>query len=254
MNIDLLDATNTVILSDRFLGATGTLARSELTASGLTPGARYELAFTGAAANAGRYRIDLVDGSSPPPVPPVPVELPPSDATLFDTPVGRKVFGPVIAPGDELQIDGVLPEGPPSSIDNVIRVRITGDTLSAGTTWLAAPGRQQTVGVNVDLLDSSNTVVASDRFLGVTDGQAFSQFAITSLTPGDYQLVFTGLARLGGRYRIDLSTSAAPPGFNPIVDNPPVGVPEPGALALLLAGLTGLAATRSASGRTAMRS
>jgi hypothetical protein len=68
------------------------------------------------------------------------------------------------------------------------------------------------------------------------DGQAFSQILPVGLLPGEYTLRFTGTANLAGRYRIHLATDATAPGFEPIDDALPAGVPEPGSLAL--AGIT----------------
>lgn len=45
--------------------------------------------------------------------------------------------------------------------------------------------------------------------MGLIDGQAVSQFT-TSLLPGNYHLLFTGNAPLGGRYHIALSTPVRP--------------------------------------------
>jgi hypothetical protein len=115
---------------------------------------------------------------------------------------------------------------------------VTSGTLSAGIEWIVgAQDPRRTVGVNVDLLDAFNTVVASDSFVGIFGDQAFSQLLVTSLLSGNYTLRFTGTAVLGGRYRVHLTTDATPPGFEPINDGPAVVVPEPGSLALLLAAL-----------------
>lgn len=74
--------------------------------------------------------------------------------------------------------------------------------------------------------------MASDVFGGVSNGQAFSQFAATGLTPGRYTLVTTGTSVRGAQYQIDLSTSLTPPGI------PPIGsaVPEPATWIFMLFG------------------
>lgn len=102
-------------------------------------------------------------------------------------------------------------------------------TLGAGVTGLTGraaweistatgPG-PRLIGVNIDILDASNTLVFSDAFTGALGG-----FAISSLNgaigPGTYHLVATGTAVRDAV--LDLSISA---------------VPEPGPYALLLAGL-----------------
>ncbi len=249
VNIDLVDFTNTLIASDTFLGLVGTLATSQLTATGLIPGGRYTLITTGIAQQGGRFQIDLVDGSSPPAIPQAPVVPTSPSNAVFDTLVGEKGLSSIFASGDVLQIDGVLTES--GAITNKTKLRITANTLSAGITWLVAPGPQRTNAVNIDLLDATNNVVSSDVFMGLSSGQAFSQFVATGLSPGNYTLLFTGNALQGGRYRIDLATDPTAPAFEPIeIGVPPVDVPEPQTLMLFLFGLAGLAfATRSVTAR-----
>lgn len=249
VNIDIFDAqTNILVASDAFLGTAGALASSSLTASGLVTGGLYRLVMTGTAIQGGRYQIDLVDGASPPPLPSAPAVPTSTSQALFDTRVGAKTPGGSFAPGDELQIDGILTES--GSISDDVNLTVTSSTLSAGIAWLVAPGPLRTTGVNVDLFDANDVLVASDAFVGVTDGQAFSQFSVGSLVPGNYMLRFTGNALDGGRYRINLTTDPDAPGFVPIpLDAEPSDVPEPGSLLLLLAGVAGLVArTRAAQG------
>lgn len=250
VNIDLLDSSNAVIASDTFINTNGGLARSSLTASGLIAGAAYRLLFTGTAVGAGRYQIDLVDGSVAPPVPDLLPATPAStDHYLFDTHQGTKSGTATLGPDGTLSIDGVLANDGLSAIDDLFRFRLTGGTLSAGIEWIVClPGDPlRTVGVNVDVLDSFDTVVISDTFRGLIDGQAFSQFSQSGLPNGDYTLHFTGLgANGGGRYRIDLATNATPPAFQPIVTVPPTAVPEPQVLVLLGSGLLAMAWRRRA--------
>lgn len=234
MNIDFLDFNDTIITSDIFSGVVNGLAQSQLVASGLTVGAEYKILFTGTAVQGGRYQIDLAAGVTPPAIPKTPV-VPTSNAvSLFDTLAGDKSYG-AFASGDALLIDGILGES--GGIQNDALFDFSGGTLSAGIVWLVAPGNQRTVGVNVDLLDSTDSVVASDIFLGVVNGQAFSNFVVNGLGAGSYRLAFTGTATQGGRYRIDLGTNATAPGMTPILP----AVPEPESWALLLLGfaLTG---------------
>ena len=83
------------------------------------------------------------------------------------------------------------------------------------------------IGVNLDLFDSSNTLVASDAFAGVLGGFAHSTLA-GAIGPGTYKLVATGTGVRDSSLDVTLSFAAA--------------VPEPQAYLLMLAGL-GVAVT-----------
>lgn len=241
VNIDLVDGFNNVVSTDVFLGLDGSLARSQMTATNLVPFARYQLVFTGNAAESGRYQVDLVSGATPPPIAPVAVATPPADRAVFDTEVGSKDFGSILAPGGRLQIEGILGPEQVGALTNEIDFATTSSTLSAGITWLvSAPGDpRRLVGVNVDLLDGDGNVVSTDAFEGLFDGQAFSRFSVAGLTPGLYSLRLTGNAIQEARYRIDLETSATAPDFRPIIDDP-VAVPEPATWKLMLAAMLGV--------------
>lgn len=78
------------------------------------------------------------------------------------------------------------------------------------------------VGVNIDILDASSNVVASDTFTGVLGGFAHSSF-LGSLGPGTYTLLATGNAVRDASLDISLSFTAP--------------IPEPAAYGMLLAGL-----------------
>ncbi len=84
------------------------------------------------------------------------------------------------------------------------------------------------VGVNIDLVDAFNTVVASDTFEGVIGGFAVSTIA-GSITPGVYTLVATGNGVRESSLDATISFAGA--------------VPEPQTYALMLAGL-GIVALR----------
>lgn len=78
------------------------------------------------------------------------------------------------------------------------------------------------VGVNLDVFNAGGILVASDSGVVVANGFATSSFASTLVTPGAYKLVATGTGVRDSS--LDVTLSFAP-------------VPEPGTLAMLLAGL-----------------
>ena len=78
------------------------------------------------------------------------------------------------------------------------------------------------VGVNIDILDADNNVVASDTFTGVLGGFAHSDFSGT-LAQGTYTLVATGNAVRDASLDVSLSFLAP--------------VPEPATYGMLLGGL-----------------
>jgi hypothetical protein len=247
VNIDLFDFNNNLVATDAFQGVNGGLALSQMLATNLIAGAQYQLVFTGTALQAGRYAIALASDPALPPLPALNVVSPAADAALFDTHVGSKILGRNFVDGDQLFIDGAMPDDAIGTISNDFKFTTTASTLSAGIEWIVGDPNdpQRTIGVNVDILDANNVVVASDTFQGVFDGQAFSQILPVTLLPGTYTARFTGIANLAGRYRIHLSTDTTAPGFDPIVDLPPAAVPEPGSLALAAAALALLLARAS---------
>jgi hypothetical protein len=171
---------------------------------------------------------------------------PAADTARFDTHLGTKSLGRNLVNGDQFFIDGAMPDDALSAITNDFKFTSTSGALSAGIEWIVGDldDLQRTVGVNVDLFDAFDNVVATDLFQGLIDGQAFSQLQVASLLPGAYTLRFTGTANLGGRYRVHLTTDATAPGFEPIVEQPPVvGVPEPDSLVLAWVGLAALLAS-----------
>jgi len=82
------------------------------------------------------------------------------------------------------------------------------------------------VGVNIDILDASNTVVFSDTFAGVLAGFAHSTF-LGNIAPGIYKVVATGTGVRDSS--LDISLTFAP-------------IPEPAAIAMMIAGLLAVGA------------
>lgn len=83
------------------------------------------------------------------------------------------------------------------------------------------------VGVNIDIVDADNNVVASDTFTGVLGGFAHSAFSGT-LTQGTYAIVATGNALRDASLDVSLSFLAP--------------VPEPATYGMLLGGFAVLGA------------
>jgi hypothetical protein len=101
------------------------------------------------------------------------------------------------------------PDGPSAQLRNtvVFKAGLTGLTVSTSWVVLTATAPFRIVGVNVDLLDASDTVVKTDTFEGTLAGVAHSTLTIDGLTPGAiYRLVFTGTLVSAGSYTMTIET------------------------------------------------
>ena len=241
-NIDLFDSGNALVASDSFAGLTAGIARSSLQFGSLAAGA-YRLAVTGTAVRTGIFDVDLNAGPTLPPLANPPVAVPDTGHLTYDTIFGSKAIAAPFTVGDSLLLDGDSMETGALLNDTVIRLD-TG-TFSAGLRWVvnSASGTDaRLIGVNLDLFDPANLLVASDAFTGVEDGQALSSLVTTGLAPGTYRLRMTGTSVRGARYQLALATDATPPSVPPI--DMQVSVPAPAAWAFTFVGL-GMACLRA---------
>lgn len=118
-----------------------------------------------------------------------------------------------IAPGGEILARGLSVAG--KAVTNVIKFRPGERALRVNTSWVVgeSDAKFRLVGVNVDLLNASGTVVASDEFQGLVAGTALSTLLTDGLVPGTlYQLKITGTAVGRGSYSMDIRPlSSLPP-------------------------------------------
>lgn len=132
------------------------------------------------------------------------------------------------APEDNLSLNThvTIEPGPlTQSITFTVGAGVT--SIFGGAEWLVTPVADtgpRLVGVNIDLIDSSNVLAASDSFVGLSNGVASSTFFFAAL-PGTYRLVATGTAIRAAVLDVSLD-------FGPVA-----AVPESQTSALLLAGL-----------------
>ncbi|MEO8040025.1 MAG: PEPxxWA-CTERM sorting domain-containing protein [Betaproteobacteria bacterium] len=128
--------------------------------------------------------------------------------------------------GDTLFLD-TLVTTETGMLDQAITFTVgpTVGSFSAVAAWAvdtAAGAGPRLTGVNIDLLDSLNNVVASDTFLGILGGFAHSTFT-GSIGPGMYKLVATGTGVRTSSLDVSMTFANA--------------VPEPETYAMMLAGL-----------------
>ena len=100
-----------------------------------------------------------------------------------------------IAQGGEVLVRGLAVAG--KAVSNTAAFRPGANRLRVNTSWVVgeddAPFRL--VGVNIDLLNNSGIVIASDTFQGVVAGTATSTLVADGLVPGTrYRLRLTGTA------------------------------------------------------------
>jgi hypothetical protein len=110
-----------------------------------------------------------------------------------------------IASQGEVLVRGLSVAG--KAVSNVLKFRPGETALRVNTSWVVgeADAKFRLVGVNVDLLNASGTVIASDTFEGLVAGTALSTLLAEGLIPGTlYQLKLTGTAVGRGSYSMDI--------------------------------------------------
>jgi PEP-CTERM motif len=129
--------------------------------------------------------------------------------------------------GDNLRLNTFVTSGPGALLQSItFTVGPAVDSFIGRAAWeisSASGSGPRLIGVNIDIFDASNALVASDSFAGVLAGFALSTFD-SAIGPGTYRMVATGTAVRDASLDLTLSFIGAP-------------IPEPHALALLFAGL-----------------
>lgn len=146
------------------------------------------------------------------------------------------VATPLVA-GDTLFVDTLVANETGALNQAVTFTLSTPSFLSGAAAWqisTAGGTGPRLVGVNIDLFNASNSLVATDNAPGTLGGFAVSEIPNTPLNAGVYTLRTTGTAVRATSLDISLTVTA---------------VPEPETYALMLAGLAavGFVARRRAS-------
>lgn len=161
----------------------------------------------------------------------------PAEATtvpvFFNFLVDTATVGSPLHPGDTLFVDTLVTTEVGALQQSVTFTVAPGvDGFSGEAAWeitTAAGEGPRLIGVNVDLFDATETIVATDSFAGVLGG-----FAVSNLTgvlgPGTYELVITGTAARAASMDVSLTF---------------IGVPEPGSAPCALLSCAALSALRS---------
>lgn len=239
VNIDIRDASNAVVATDSFAGVLGNLASSTFSAN-LGPGS-YTMTATGTGIAQSLLDVALIfggtaGGGGAPVSGSVPAQgaTAPTPTVFFDQLTDTRGVTPTLGAGDTLIVDSLVTTETGALSQTVEFTLASGvDGLSGQAAWIVSPGDTgpRLIGVNIDVFDASNVLVGSDSFAGVLATFARSTFDI-DLGPGTYRLVATGTGVRDASLDIALNVGGVP------VDVP-VGVPEPGTLALLAFGIGG---------------
>jgi len=243
VNIDLINTTtNTVVASDVFGGVLAGFAHSSFSGA-ITPG-NYQLIATGTGVRDALMDIALSFTGTPPAVAAastggIPAQGPSTSTpqVFFNTLADSRTITQPIGAGETLLVDTLVPSNTGSLSQTVTFTLGAGvDGLTGSANWMistsAGPG-PRLIGLNIDILDASNTLVVSDAFAGVLDGVADSTFT-QSLNPGTYHMVITGTGIRESSLNIGLSFTGT------AVES----VPEVPTFVLLATSLLGLAAAR----------
>lgn len=137
--------------------------------------------------------------------------------------------------GDNLRLDTLVTTEVGALLQTITFTVAAGvDTLTGQAAWevsTASGTGPRLTGVNLDIFDAGNALVASDAFAGTLGGFAVSTFA-SGIGPGTYRLVATGTGVRDSSLDVTLSFATTV-------------VPAPAAWALLLTGIGALGLQRA---------
>jgi hypothetical protein len=135
----------------------------------------------------------------------------------YENNVGSQTISSSLTTTDVLVISGLLDSGA-GAVDNATIFTVAPGTtnIDLAAVWRSGePGDTlRLISVNIDLLDSSDTVLASDTFTGTLDGFAHSVLSFAGLTAGEeYTIRLTGDNTNVGQYKIDATFVPLPSAF-----------------------------------------
>ena len=134
-------------------------------------------------------------------------------------------MAPALQSGDALVLDTLVTQETGSLLQSITFTLASAFSLQGEAAWeisTSAGSGPRLVGVNIDIFDSSNSLVLSDTFAGVLAGFAHSTFS-GDIAPGTYTLVATGNGIRESSLDVSMTVQAP--------------APEPATYGLLLSGI-----------------
>lgn len=136
-------------------------------------------------------------------------------AIFFDTLAASVPVAPTLQAGDTLLLD-TLVRGQTGALSQSLTFNVGAgvSSLSGLAAWAVSPAAglgPRLIGLDVNIFDSADQLVASDSFSGVTSGFASSSFSSIALAEGAYRLVATGTGIRDSMFDLALSFEGTTP-------------------------------------------